>query len=250
MSRENLAFLLGGLAFGVLLGFGLFHTFANRPQAQQAQFLAGEASIPRPAGPMAPTEAGPDPGARSSGGSGAPMMEEISQLKKAVQENPQNVEALMRLGSLYREVGMWSQAAEFYGKAAGVRPTDLSLLVEIAHTYHDGELWPQASEAYERALAVKPEDPDLLTDLGICYKGMKQFEKSLETFRHAQSAEPSHWQSLYNIVVVTAFDLRRFDEAEEALRRLEKLNPSAPHLSELRQALTQARAAKPSEGRS
>jgi len=178
------------------------------------------------------------------------MMEELSQLKKAVEEDPQNVAAMMRLGSLYREVGMWSQAAQFYSKAAGIRPKDLPLLVEIAHTYHDGEIWPQAAEAYERALALKTEDPDLLTDLGICYKGMKQFEKSLETFRHAHNAEPSHWQSLYNIVVVTAFDLKRFDEAEEALRGLEKLNPSAPHLSELRQAVTQARVEKPPEGRS
>ncbi len=135
------------------------------------------------------------------------MMREIDALRRALEADPRDLAALTRLANLHNDAGMWTQAIAYY----------------------------------ERALEVKPGDPDLLTDLGVCYREIRQPEKALRLFEQAQRSDPSHWQSLYNTVVVETFDFKRKGPALEALARLERLNPQAPNLAQLRQAAEQVR---------
>jgi len=200
VKRDHLAFLLGGLAFGILFGFGIWNAVAHRPGE-----VAGTAeSAPSPAGPMAPTQSG---AAAASPSSAAPMLEEVNALKKTLQTDPNNVTALTRLANLMQDAGMW----------------------------------PQATVLYERAARLAPGEPNLLTDLGICYQNQKMFDKALEQFALAQKADPSHWQSLYNTVIVAGFDLKRYDDAAKALEKLEKIHPEAPNLPQLKEALARAK---------
>jgi tetratricopeptide (TPR) repeat protein len=203
LKKDHLAFLFGGLAFGFLLGFGLFRAIETRPG--NAASRTGESEIPSPMGPAAPTEnvAG---GAPASGG-GAPMMAELNALKERLQKDPKDVQAWSRLANLYQDAGMFAQAVEFY----------------------------------QRAIELRPNDPDLLTDMGICYQELKQYDAALEALERAQKANPDHWQSLYNIVVVAGLDMRRMDRADAAFSRLKQIRPDAPNLDRLRQALDQAR---------
>lgn len=206
MKRESLTFLIGGFAFGILIGFGIFRAIEHRPDATRA--AAAQDSVPSPSGPMAPTQAGTT--------SSAPMLEEVNALKTALKADPDNVPALTRLGNLMQDAGMFSQAAVLY----------------------------------ERAARLAPNEPDLLTDLGICYQNLQQYDKALDQFTLAQKANPAHWQSLYNMVVVAGFDLRKFDDASAALEKLEKVNPNAPNLAQLKEALAKARSGQATPGRS
>ena len=204
MKREHLAFLVAGLAFGFLFGFGLFRAIATRPGAAPSQ---ASAEIPAPAGPAAPTET--VNGAMAAGGAGgAPMMAEINALKDRVTKNPKDAQAWTRLGNIYHDARMYGQALDFY----------------------------------KRVLELSPNDANVLTDSGICYQEMQQYDKALEMFARAQKADPSNWQSLYNTVVVAGLGLGRFDVADPALARLQQLRPDAPNLAELRSALDKARA--------
>jgi len=124
-------------------------------------------------------------------------------------------------------------------------PNDLAALVRLANLHHDVGMWPQAVSYYERAVAIDGDDPDLLTDLGICYRGLQRFDDALATFDRAHAADAKHWQSLYNTVIVAAFDVGRFDRAEAALRELEAFDPAPPNLAELRRRVGEAAAARP-----
>jgi tetratricopeptide (TPR) repeat protein len=148
---------------------------------------------------MAPTQTG--------AGAEAPMVAEINELKRRLQENPQDLSAATRLANLHHDVQMWDQAAVFY----------------------------------EKAVALSPDDPDLLTDLGVCYRALDRFGDALEMFSRAQAADPDHWQSLFNTAVVAAFDLGEYDRALEALEPLERKVPPLPRVTELRQAVERAR---------
>jgi len=134
-------------------------------------------------------------------------MEEINALKVALQDDPSNPQILTRLANIYHDVGMWPQAVDFY----------------------------------QRALEVIPGDPNLMTDMGVCFQGLQEFHRALEMFDKAQEADPTHWQSLYNIVIVAGFNLGELDRAEAALARLEEVNASAPGLDQLRGNLQHAR---------
>ena len=191
MNREQLAFLLGGLAFGVLIGFA-GHRALEVPPLDDSAPAGQQASGPR--GPRAMTQT-TDPNA----GGGAPMVARINQLKAQLQQDPQDARTLAELASLYYDAAMWEPAAGYY----------------------------------ERAVAIVP-DPDLLTDLGVCYRGLRQFDKALETFARAHAMDPSHWQSLYNTVVVAAYDAGRADLARQALDKMELMSPRPPELEPAR----------------
>ena len=197
MKKEQLAFLVGGLAFGFLFGFGVYHAWYASPQQQGASPFAN----PVTTAPQSMPAAGQPPAA-------APMVAEINELKRQLQQDPSNLAVLVRLGNLYFDVQMWDQAAGYY----------------------------------EKAVEVQPNDPDLLTDLGTTYRGMGQLDRALDTFARASALDPKHFQSLFNTVIVAGFDLGEFDRAEQAMHVLESMSPAPPRLAELRAALDEARA--------
>jgi len=230
VKREYAAFLLGGIAFGVLFGYGLFHALEEQPAA--AGGARGAASIPAPAGPSAPTQAQ---------GGGAPMLAEINALKSALQQDPTDLGALLRVAQLYGSIGMWESVDPFFAQAVEAAPQDPALALRLANFLHDARQWERAIAYYDRVLRFHPDDPDLLTDKGICLRGAGRFEEALQLMTRANEADPSHWQSLFNSAVVAGFDLGRYDEADAALDRLERIKPDAPGLEELRKRLDDAR---------
>jgi tetratricopeptide (TPR) repeat protein len=207
LKKDHLAFLFGGLAFGFLLGFGLFKAIETRPGASTAEAAS---AIPSPAGPAAPNAA-MGGGAPQATGGGAPMMAEINALKERVTKDRGDADAWTRLGNIYHDAGMFDQAVEFYLRAAEIRPNDAAVL----------------------------------TDAGICYQQLHQNDKALGMFERAQKADPNNWQSLYNTVVVAGLEMGRFDKADAAMARLEQIRPDAPNLAQLKQALDGARSAVP-----
>ena len=211
MNKENLAFLVGGLAFGFLLGYAVFTAVQTQPQlpAGPTASTAQPSQQESPSGPRAPSQVGP-----SGAEGGAPMMREINGLKQMLQEDPQNIAALTRLANVYHDVAMWDQAVDYY----------------------------------QRVLEITPDDPDLITDLGICYRGQREFDKALVQFDRAHEINPNHWQSLFNMVIVAGFDLGQYDRAEIALQKMEVMQPKPPRTSELREALQKARATGAGEG--
>jgi tetratricopeptide (TPR) repeat protein len=201
MTKENFAFLAAGFAFGVLVGVGVFNAFQSSPlQRQQAPAQGG---VPGPAGPMAPTQTG-----SMGGGNVAPMVAEINALKLRLQENPQDLQAAMRLAHLHHDAGMCDQAIIFY----------------------------------EKALQLAPDDSDLLTDEGICFRSVGQFDRALERFSQAQAADPDHWQSLFNTAVVLAFDLGEFDQALATVEPLRKMDPVPPRVNDLHDRIQERKA--------
>jgi tetratricopeptide (TPR) repeat protein len=203
MSREQMAFLFGGLAFGILIGFGSYHVVHTMPRLDEPPPAAAE--IPGPRGPQAPTQLGPN----AEGG--APMVARINELKRRLQESPE----------------------------------DGAVLLELANIYYDAAMWDRAADYYERAVAAVGEEPDALTDLGVCYRGMGRFDEAIGMFDRANAADPKHWQSLYNKIVVAVFDLDRVDLAVEALESMEAIDPRPAELAQgrleqLRQILERA----------
>ena len=207
MRRDHLAFLLGGLAFGILIGFAFSRAVATRPGSATE---TASAEIPSPAGPSAPTQMGTGSG---GAGSGAPMLAEINALKERVQEDPSDAAAWTRLAGIYQQAGMAEQAAEFY----------------------------------ERAVALRPDDAALLNELGICYQSARKLEPALSAFERAQKADPAGWEAIYNAIITKAAlqrfpearaDLARLrrqkpdapglDQLEQAVLHVEKEAQSPP----------------------
>ncbi len=115
-------------------------------------------------------------------------------------------------------------------------PKNFDALRQLGNLYYDHSEWADAAAWYERARTIKPDDANLLTDLAVAYRNQHEPEKALTLLDHALKVDPSHWQALYNKVVVLNFDLHRHQEAVATLaqlKALKKTDTSIPDLSKL-----------------
>lgn len=125
-------------------------------------------------------------------------------------------------------------------------PDDLQAVRTLANLNFTIQQWDRAAELYRHALELEPDDPDVVTDLGVCYREMERFQDALELFHRAQELQPGHWQSLYNQVVVLAYDLGRPEDAGPALQRLLEVQPDNPSVQQLASEIGRLDEATPS----
>jgi hypothetical protein len=149
------------------------------------------------------------PGGVPGGPGAGPAMEEVQQLRAYVEQNPNDADAVLRLANLNFDIRNWGRAEELY----------------------------------RQYLTLRPGDANVMTDLGISYRESRKFDEALAQFDQAQKLAPEHWQSYYNEVVVLAFDLKRFDDADRVLAELQRLQPSNPDVAKLADAVTRQRSA-------
>lgn len=204
MKRDHVLFLVIGLLAGFLAGYVMQEELSAR-QPQRAVHGASalrEPSAGSPADPRGlPTTTAPT----------APVapMAEIEKLRRRIEADPKDAEAIL----------------------------------ELANLNFDIQNWPRALELYSRLLELRPGDPDALTDLGICLRAQKDFTGALARFREAQSFAPRHWQSRFNEVVVLAIDLNDLATATSRLVELEKLAPGNSDVSRLAEEVRRRAAA-------
>lgn len=212
MNKDNLIFAVFGILVGFISGYLMHEVVASRQPPRLTPELRAQIAIgedPRAA------EGGPAAGAQTAdagGGAGAPpmpSMEEIQALKAHVEKNPNDADAVLKLANLNFDIRQWERAQELYNQY----------------------------------LKLRPADPDVLTDLGISYRESQKFDEALARFKEARKLAPDHWQSYYNEVVVLAFDLKRFDEADQVLAELQRLQPGNPEVSKLADAVNRQRSA-------
>lgn len=205
MQRDHILTLIIGLLAGFIAGY-LVHDFMA--MRQPARIPAGGAAAQAALGAgQVPRGSGPAPAAGE--GTAPASMAEIQRLREHVDQNPNDADAILLLANLNFDIRNWARARDLY----------------------------------QRYLALRPRDPDVLTDLGVAHRELGEHRQALDLFAEAQRLQPDHWQSLYNQVVVLAFDLKDFNAADRALAALRQLQPANPSVTELAAEVARRRGA-------
>ncbi len=147
------------------------------------------------------------PGAATSPAAGAAAGDRVSEIRRSLERDPENPRLWTALGN----------------------------------TLYDREDWDGAIGAYEKALRKAPSDPAVLSDLGAAYRNRGEFRRAVALFSKARAADPDHWQSLLNLVLVNAFDLRDGAAAGRALEELKRRYPEIPNLDRLEKQVRDVR---------
>ncbi len=116
-------------------------------------------------------------------------------------------------------------------------PKNHEAWVQLGNDFFDTHQYQKSVEAYGRALELKPNDPNVLTDQGVMYKELGQFDKAIANFENASKQDPTHVQSLYNLGVVYAHDLKQPKKAADAWNKVIQVAPGSPQATQARQAL-------------
>ena len=204
MTRDHLLVLLIGLLSGFILGYVAHEVMASRQPVPAFASGGPQQTVPPQA---APQQQGSTP--QGSAPQGQAGMQQVQQLRQYVAENPDDLDAVRTLANLNYDIANWSRAVELY------------------RSYLD----------------KRPDDVDVATDLGAALRHQGNPEEALKLFDDVLVRRPDHWQSLYNQILVLAFDMNRLDDAWTKVQELQTMQPSNADVQRLATEIERRRAA-------
>jgi tetratricopeptide (TPR) repeat protein len=218
VTKDNLIVAAFSILVGFTSGYMMHEVIANKqpprltPELRAQIALPGEDPLAGPAdnrvSDVAPGMGG-DTAAPAPAAMGGPASAEVQQLRARLEKDPNDAEAVLQLANLNFDIRNWMRAEELY----------------------------------RQYLQLRPGDPNVMVDLGVSYRESKKFDEALAQFDEVQKLAPNHWQAYYNEVVVLAFDLKRFEDADRVLAELQRLQPGNPDVVRLADAVSKQRSA-------
>ena len=149
-------------------------------------------------------------------------LEQIAQLRAAVEDDPTDADLHFELGCALRDLEDYAAAIPYAERACDLRPdfAEAAKLVALCrHLAGDVEAaWPW----YERALGGCEPDPVLYYNAGVASDLLMQADRAIALYRHALEVRPDYSEALNNLGIALA-TAGRYDDAAEVYRTLLEL---------------------------
>lgn len=126
------------------------------------------------------------------------------------------------------------QALEQYTKIVEAKPDDTDAWVTIGQIYKVQEKDSEAEKAFQKALTIKPDSEEAMTELALIYSEKGEGEKAAELLRKVAEKNPNPRALTY--LAGTYEQMKDYAKAAETLQRVLTL---VPENEELRRALAQ-----------
>lgn len=134
-----------------------------------------------------------------------------------------------------------AKAAEPLLEAVTKNPNDYDALVKLGNVFYDAQQFPSAIQYYERALAIHPDNADVRTDMGTAYWYTGNADKAIEAMETSLKYRPGHPQTLFNLGWVRWQGKSNPKGAVAAWEQLLKVNPDYPQKEQVRQYIAKAK---------
>ncbi len=137
MQKQNLLFGLVGLVLGVVLGY-----FVTQSINQNSAPPSNDSAATTPQAP-------------------AGMPQEVLDMLKQANEEPNNFEAQVQAAMLYRQIGRREKELEFLQRAAQLKPNDVTVLQSLTQTLIETGNKAEAETALKQLEKASPKNPAL-----------------------------------------------------------------------------------------
>ena len=166
------------------------------------------------------------------------MMPDVAETLNQAKSQPENFDAQMKAGDMYRQIQNFEKAAQFYEAAAVLKPAERERQVRLGNAFFDVKQYEKAEGFYQQALEKKPDDIGVRTDLGITFVERRNpdFDRAIKEFQTSLQLNPKHEATLYNLSI--AFH-KKGDaaNAQKYLKQLEQANPKSQLVEKLKQVI-------------
>jgi len=147
----------------------------------------------------------------------------------ALDRRPDNLLALSQLASSERIQSGPEASLPVYQRMLSIDPRDPLALEWRVTALRALRRFDEARRAANEAIARCPEVPDLRVERALLLGDEARFEESLDSISQALDLDPRH-AAAWELRVTTLRRLRRFEEAETAVREAIELRPDEPDL--------------------
>jgi predicted TPR repeat methyltransferase len=185
--------------------------------------------------------------------------EAIASYRRALQYQPEFVEARANLGYLLEHSGKLEEAAECYRRALVQAPNEWTALVRLGFCERVLGQLHSSAQSLARALAINPRSAPTLNEMALTLLQMDRREEAIARFREAVAVDPNFvagWANLGKLLYVDHVERAQAAAAEsrplpdpapvvEVFDRLLAFDPSNEEFRYLRDGLAGVRIARP-----
>lgn len=141
-------------------------------------------------------------------------------LKKAIELDPDNVDARLYLGNFYLHapgIGGGSKKKALEQAQEVVQRDPRQGYLFLAEVHMERKKYDEAEQAYLALRDRYPQDAQLLYQLGMFYQGRERYAEAVDQFEQAVRADPEAGYAYYQIGRTSVFSGQNLDRAIEAL---------------------------------
>jgi cytochrome c-type biogenesis protein CcmH/NrfG len=122
-------------------------------------------------------------------------------------------------------------------------PQNLQAWIKLGNVTMDAQRYNEAIEAYGRALEIDPNNVNVRVDRGVCFRRIGRSDQAVEHFKKGIEIDPTHLTAHRNMGIVLAFDLNKYGEAADYFEKYIELAPTAPDRAQTESIIKELRAA-------
>jgi tetratricopeptide (TPR) repeat protein len=157
-------------------------------------------------------------------------------IKRIVDRDPSDLEAVIALGNLYRGHDRFEEAAAAYsrGLATVKDPARAGWRIYYSRgvALEQSKHWPEAEADFNQALAINPDQPQVLNYLGYSWVDMGiHLDKALAMIKTAVDLRPNDGY-IVDSLGWAYYRLARYDDAVNELQRAVELKPADATINE------------------
>ncbi|MFW5653228.1 MAG: tetratricopeptide repeat protein [Planctomycetota bacterium] len=160
---------------------------------------------------------------------------------RALQVNPELIEARMGRGNLYRERGDYARAQRDFDQAAQIDPRNYDahyfngLMLQLLNRINE------AIRAYRRAITILPDSHEANLNLAVAYLQASRPSEALPFAERAKTLLPDHGPTRANLGLTYAALTRHADAIDEYEAAVEMMEPSPELVLNLIESLKRER---------
>ena len=148
MKPESIVYAIGGMCFGILLGW----VIATQQMSQAAAPPVAAAAAAAPAQANAPRTL--DEG-------------RVQALKTIITSDPKNEDAVIQLANTYFDAERWDDAIQWYEQALKINPKNANASTDLGVSYYYTNRPDNALAQFEHSLTLDPKHTKTMLNKGI-----------------------------------------------------------------------------------
>jgi len=155
-----------------------------------------------------------------------------SACERVLAADPAGAEALLTLGDLCEATGQMDRAIESYERALALVPGRPEAMIGLGRTCIAAGRLEDAERTLRQSVSLRPDYWDTHNALGRFFLRVGRYEEARVEFEHVRRLTPDNLSGLLNLTAAL-YELERFAEAEETIRRAIEIHPTPRALSNL-----------------
>jgi len=172
--------------------------------------------------------------------------EGVAGLTRAIEIFPDYYLALDRLGLEQLKQEKFEDAIKTFTNALAVNARSYSSLYGLCYANFALKNWQAAVDAAEKALEQDKNSVNALLLLGIAQRSLRKYEEAEKSLLRAKKADNGKTPDLYwNLALLYAYNLKKYQDAADALELYLKANPSIPDATNIKKLIKQFRENRP-----